>query len=49
MVASTDYDLYQSEELGLVSCGECESNQVKIEGSILDFIYYVYIVSQLIN
>ncbi|NXA33222.1 TMEM2 hyaluronidase, partial [Eudromia elegans] len=35
VIASTDYSMHQAEEFNLLPCTECQSNQVKIDGSPL--------------
>ncbi|NWX96773.1 TMEM2 hyaluronidase, partial [Nothoprocta ornata] len=35
VIASTDYSMHQTEEFNLLPCTECQSNQVKIDGSPL--------------
>ncbi|XP_053128836.1 cell surface hyaluronidase-like [Hemicordylus capensis] len=35
VIASTDYSMHQAEEFNLLPCPECQSNQVKIDGSPL--------------
>uniref|UniRef100_A0A670JWU2 G8 domain-containing protein n=1 Tax=Podarcis muralis TaxID=64176 RepID=A0A670JWU2_PODMU len=35
VIASTDYSMHQAEEFNLLPCPECQTNQVKIDGSPL--------------